>query len=94
MKAFLIKNGTVYHPERHGFCRENIAVEDDKLATVTEGREYTVIDAEGCIVTPGLIDYHVHYFNRGTENGVNRCSVVSLRYYDGVGWGKLWSRSL
>lgn len=71
MKAFLIKNGMVYHPERHEFCREDIAVEGDKLARITENREYTVIDAEGCMVTPGLIDYHVHYFNRGTENGVN-----------------------
>lgn len=29
------------------------------------------MDAAGCIVTAGLIDYHVHYFNHGTENGVN-----------------------
>jgi dihydroorotase len=30
-----------------------------------------VIHAQGCYVTPGFIDYHVHYFNRGSDNGVN-----------------------
>lgn len=27
--------------------------------------------ASGCKVTTGWIDYHVHYFNHGTENGIN-----------------------
>lgn len=71
MNAFLIKNGVVYHPEHHACIREDIAVEDGRIAAVDQGKSYTEIDAEGCIVTPGLIDFHVHYFNRGTENGVN-----------------------
>lgn len=29
-----------------------------------------IIDASGCIVTPGLIDSHLHLFYGGTENGV------------------------
>jgi len=71
VNAFLIKNGVVYHPEHHACIREDIAVEDGRIAAVDQGKSYTEIDAEGCIVTPGLIDFHVHYFNRGTENGVN-----------------------
>lgn len=30
-----------------------------------------VIDAEGCYITKGLVDYHVHYFEGGADNGVN-----------------------
>ena len=71
MNAYLIKNGAVYHPEHHACIREDIAVENGRIAPVDPGKNYMEIDAEGCIVTPGLIDYHVHYFNRGTENGVN-----------------------
>lgn len=29
-----------------------------------------VIDASGCYVTPGLIDYHMHYFKSGSELGI------------------------
>lgn len=69
--AYLIKNGTVYHPLRHEFVKENVALDGGQVSEVEQGKEYQEIDAEGCVVTPGLIDYHVHYFNRGTENGVN-----------------------
>lgn len=71
MNACLIKNGAIYHPEQHACIREDIAVEDGKIVRPEPGKSYMEIDAKGCIVTPGLIDYHVHYFNRGTENGVN-----------------------
>ena len=71
MRAFWIKNGTVYHPLQHKFVKEDIWVSGENLSGQDPEKEYTVIDAEGCIVTPGLIDYHVHYFNHGTENGVN-----------------------
>ncbi|WP_411655142.1 hypothetical protein [Anaeromassilibacillus sp. SJQ-1] len=40
----------------------------DYSGSVPEVRE--IIDAAGCIVTPGLIDSHVHLFHGGTENGV------------------------
>lgn len=71
MNAFLIKNGAVYHPDRHGCIREDVAVENGRIAQVEPGKSYVEIDAQGCILTPGLIDYHVHYFHRGTENGVS-----------------------
>ncbi|MBQ9197090.1 MAG: metallo-dependent hydrolase [Clostridia bacterium] len=68
---FLIKNGTLYDPARHAFCRGDIALLNGCIAAPREGTDYRqVIDAEGCIVLPGLIDYHVHYFLNGAENGV------------------------
>ena len=68
---FLIKNGTLYNPEKHEFSRGDIALKDGKIAAPEAERAYRqVIDAEGCIVLPGLIDYHVHYYLNATENGV------------------------
>ncbi len=69
---FLIKNGLVYDPAQARLERRDVALADGKIARPDPQRNYRqVIDAEGCIVTTGLIDYHVHYFYRGTENGVN-----------------------
>ncbi|MBO4289782.1 MAG: hydrolase, partial [Lachnospiraceae bacterium] len=68
---FLIKNGTLYHPAEHTLRRGDIALHGGRIAAPEAGRAYRqVIDAEGCLVLPGLIDYHVHYFLNGTENGV------------------------
>lgn len=69
---FLIKNGRVYDPARHQMERRDIALVNGKIAPPDPHKTYRqVIDAEGCVVAPGLIDYHVHFFNHGTENGVN-----------------------
>ena len=69
---FLIKNGAVYDPVRQQMENRDIALVDGKIARPDPNKVYRqVIDAQGCVVAPGLIDYHVHYFNHGTENGVN-----------------------
>lgn len=69
---FLIKNGTVYDPVCQRLEKRDIALVDGMIARPDPNQTYRqVIDAEGCVVSPGLIDYHVHYFNHGTENGVN-----------------------
>ncbi len=69
---FLIKNGTVYDPALGRMEQRDLALADGKIARPDPGRTYRqIVDAKGCIVTTGLIDYHVHYFYRGTENGVN-----------------------
>lgn len=69
---FLIRNGSVYDPALGRTERRDIALVDGKIARPDPDHAYRqTVDAEGCIVTTGLIDYHVHYFNHGTENGVN-----------------------
>jgi dihydroorotase len=74
---FLIKNGTIYDPAQHKTWKGDIALVDGKLAAPSENYQYRqVIDAEGCIVTSGLIDYHVHYMRGASEGGVLQ------RYYD------------
>ena len=75
---FLIKNGTIYDPAQHKTWKGDIALVDGKLAAPSENHQYRqVIDAEGCIVTSGLIDYHVHYIRGASEGGV-QADVVSF----------------
>ena len=74
---FLIKNGTVYDPAEHRYWKGDIAMVDGKIAAPKANHEYRqVVDADGCIVTTGLIDYHVHYMRGASEGGVN-ADVVS-----------------
>ncbi|RXJ04221.1 beta-aspartyl-peptidase [Anaerobacillus alkaliphilus] len=71
----LIKNGEVYAPEYLG--KQTVLVVDHKIAKIGEVNEailntdldVEVIDAEGCIVMPGMIDPHVHLIGGGGEGG-------------------------
>ena len=62
----LIKNGQIFDPLKKSFQKGDIAVAGGKITRIGPPREgeksCEVIDASGCIVTPGLIDLHVHIF--------------------------------
>ncbi|MGB2814537.1 MAG: amidohydrolase family protein, partial [Dehalococcoidales bacterium] len=67
MYDVLIKGGRVIDPAQNLDGALDVAINGDKVATVSkdispqEGKQ--VIDAKGKIVTPGLIDMHVHCFD-------------------------------
>ncbi|AOT69827.1 metallo-dependent hydrolase [Geosporobacter ferrireducens] len=68
----IIKNGRVIDPCNKIDKVADIAVKDGKIAGIgsfgnMEGEK--ILDAKGCIVTPGLIDYHVHIYPL-TEIGI------------------------
>jgi beta-aspartyl-dipeptidase (metallo-type) len=72
----LIKNGEVYAPAPMGI--QSILVDDEKILKVGSideqkvqdfGIETKVIDAEGGIVIPGIIDPHSHIIGAGGEQG-------------------------
>lgn len=71
MKRLLIKNGKVVSPA-DGLNEElDILVVDgqiEKIASELEENEAEVIDAAGWVVTPGLIDMHVHLREPGFEH--------------------------
>ena len=71
MGAYFITNGRIYDPVSCSLRDGDIGVQDGRLVSGRPSGDYETIDASGCIVTSGLIDYHVHYFNHGTENGIN-----------------------
>ena len=76
---FLIRNAEIFEPSTGKFSHGDVALVNGKIARHDEGTlahhdgpaYRQEIDASGCIVMPGLIDYHVHYFLHGSENSVN-----------------------
>ncbi|MCT8138277.1 beta-aspartyl-peptidase [Anaerobacillus sp. CMMVII] len=70
-----MKNGEVYAPEYLG--KQDVLVIDNKIAQIGAvsdkilevDLEIEVINAEGCIIMPGIIDPHVHLIGGGGEGG-------------------------
>lgn len=71
----LIKNGEVYAPEYLGI--QSVLLINNKIAKIGDVNkkilevdlEVEVIDAQGCIIMPGMIDPHVHLIGGGGEGG-------------------------
>lgn len=69
----LIKNGHVIDTKENVDSIKNIGVIGNKVVDVdaqTDEAGY-VIDADGCYVFPGLIDFHAHVYYKGSEYGIN-----------------------
>lgn len=70
----LIKNGLIADTGGNDYINRNIGIIGNRIVdlhTVDATQAETVIDAAGCIVLPGLIDFHAHVFHGGTAIGVN-----------------------
>ena len=69
MSTTLIQNGTILDPSQNIERRGDLLIADGKIAAVGDnlGKADRVIDAKGCLVTPGLIDIHVHFREPGDE---------------------------
>jgi len=65
----LIKNGRVIDPAGGVDKKCDVLINDDRIADLGSIAKnvQTVIDAEGKLVTPGLIDIHVHFREPGDE---------------------------
>ncbi|MDL2310700.1 dihydroorotase [Peptostreptococcaceae bacterium OttesenSCG-928-C18] len=66
----LIKNGFVVSPKNNINRKADILIDKDiviKIGDIDEQEGYEIIDAEGMIVAPGLIDTHVHFREPGME---------------------------
>jgi beta-aspartyl-dipeptidase (metallo-type) len=73
----LIQNGEIFAPEPRG--RRDVLVANSAIEKIGEidrraldalGVEYDVIDATGCVVTPGLIDPHEHLLGGSGEGSL------------------------
>ena len=69
MQSLIIKNGRVIDPANNIDKTGDVLIVDGKIAEVgkVEESQQTVIDASGRLVTPGLIDIHVHFREPGDE---------------------------
>ena len=71
---YLIRSAEVYAPELLG--RKDVLIGfgkilkiGDRLAEEYGGLDVEVLDADGCILTPGFVDQHVHVIGAGGEAG-------------------------
>jgi len=72
----LLQNGLVIDPSTKRHEVVDIAVDENGLVSeiskgISPDKALKTIDAEGRIVTPGLVDLHVHVFEHVTEVGIN-----------------------
>lgn len=69
----LIKNGLVADLDSGSYINQNIGIVGNRIVDLhtADSQAETVIDAAGCIVLPGLIDFHAHVFHGGTAISVN-----------------------
>src|SRR3990167_4685089 len=70
-ERILIKNGRVMDPSANLDERLDILIEDGRVTEVSSDikpqGDVETLDATGCIVTPGLIDCHVHLRESGRK---------------------------
>ena len=69
MSTLLIKNGTLLDPSRKFEGKADLFLKDGKVSAIgdTPQRADQTIDAANKLVTPGLIDLHVHFREPGDE---------------------------
>jgi predicted amidohydrolase len=69
-----IVGGTIVDPERGVNGPGEVLIRGNRIVGKVSGEAVEAertIHADGCLVFPGLIDFHVHLFGRGTESGVD-----------------------
>jgi len=71
----IIRGGTLIDPGAGIHAAMDVAVRDGKIAAVGESLDAAdadeVVDATGMLVTPGLVDLHVHLFSTGSAFGID-----------------------
>ena len=74
MGRTIIQGGTLLDPAEGIYDRRDVALDEGLVAEVTEsiaaGDDEEGIDAAGLLVTPGLIDLHVHVFAGVSHYGI------------------------
>ena len=66
----IIKNGTIINPDTKEMLKADLRITDGIICEISDSiaasnEEETVIDASGLMVSPGLIDTHVHFRDPG-----------------------------
>jgi len=75
MYDLLIRRSRVIDPSQSHDAERDVAITGDRIAVVAEAipeaEAKQVLDARGLIVTPGLIDAHVHIYEGVSHYGIN-----------------------
>jgi len=70
----IIRNGRVISPANGLDIIADVGIKSKRIASIEpdlEGKCFEEFDATGCIVTPGLIDIHVHVYQHATPLGID-----------------------
>jgi dihydroorotase len=71
----LLKGGRVIDPANRIDRPADVAIADGRIAAILEGSEAvsakTVADVSGCLVTPGLLDIHLHAYHTREPEGLS-----------------------
>lgn len=62
-----IQGGRVVDPARGVDGIADVCIRDGVIVPAEEGKAALEIDASGCVVTPGLIDFHAHVFSAASD---------------------------
>jgi len=96
MYDLIIKNGKLVTPDR--VYEADIAVKDGKyaafLAPGTEAEATEVIDAEGNLVYPGIIDCHAHLNEPGFDYREDFVLIVVDELRDSMEFSYLKNKSI
>jgi len=82
MTQLIITSGRVIDPDRGLDATADVVIKDDRIVDINQrpgaanaASGAVVLDAEGCIVCPGLIDIHVHF--REPSGGVHEETITT-----------------
>lgn len=68
----LLRGGRVIVPDRDTDARADVLISGDRVERISttpiQAADARVVDCDGCLVTPGLIDPHVHLREPGAEH--------------------------
>ena len=80
MKAdYVIRNGRVIDPSNNIDEVRDVVIQNMHIVDA-KGQEVEcehIIDASGCIVTPGLIDFHCHVFREGSSISIDPDMMIA-----------------
>ncbi len=71
MEKLIIRNGTVYDPMTKEYGIRDVAVCGREITDIKDAKGGLEINAEDCLLIPGLIDFHVHCFEDGSDGASN-----------------------
>jgi dihydroorotase len=83
MKALLLKNGTVLHPDGR-LVREDVLLDEGKIRDIGQialRPPMDVLDVKGRLILPGMIDPHVHFREPGfmAKEGIENGSRAAIK---------------
>ena len=71
----LIKNGTLIDPAQGIYAKKDVAFADSMVIEIGDdlpkAEAYEIINASGHLITPGMIDLHVHVFYGVSHYGIH-----------------------